>query len=131
AWDWAHWERRFYPTRLARSSSADSPTTTTAPVSRPPSSVPCGPGCAGGPEVQTESALGVAVIVPVLHDTEAFCRLCAAIEEWRVKPQEVMVVSGAADEKLERRCRERGYRYVEAAAIRGMQLDVGARATQA
>lgn len=81
--------------------------------------------------MQTESALSVAVIVPVLHDTEAFCRLCAAIDEWRVKPQEVMAVSGAADEELERKCREGGYRYVEAAANRGTQLDVGARATQA
>jgi rSAM/selenodomain-associated transferase 2 len=73
----------------------------------------------------------VAVIVPVLHDTRALARLLDAIDTWRARPREVLVVSGAADAELAHLCERRGHRCLEAPPSRGVQLDAGASAAEA
>jgi rSAM/selenodomain-associated transferase 2 len=73
----------------------------------------------------------VAVIVPVLNDSEALGRLLDEIDEWAAKPREVVVVAGAADAELANLCKHRGHRCIEAPPNRGMQLDTGARASDA
>jgi len=76
-------------------------------------------------------ALGVAVVVPVLHDAEAVRVLLAAMDAWAAPPQEIVVASGEPDAALAELCRERGCTFLEAPANRGAQLDLGARASSA
>lgn len=73
----------------------------------------------------------VAVIVPVLHDGDAVRELFEAAETWSPAPREIVIVSGERDEALAQLCAAHGHRYLEGRASRGIQLDLGANATDA
>jgi rSAM/selenodomain-associated transferase 2 len=69
--------------------------------------------------------MSVAVVIPVLGDEAELARLLPRLGSQR--PAEIVVVSGRADAAVATVCREHGWRYVEAMANRGAQLDAGAK----
>jgi rSAM/selenodomain-associated transferase 2 len=71
----------------------------------------------------------VAVVIPVLGDEAELARLLPLLR--LQQPAEIVVVSGRADARAATLCREHECSYLEAAANRGIQLDVGARAAAA
>lgn len=73
----------------------------------------------------------IAIVVPVLADTDALDALLARVERWPVQPREIVVVSVDSDIGAARVCARHGCRLIAAAANRGAQLDQGARAASA
>jgi rSAM/selenodomain-associated transferase 2 len=71
----------------------------------------------------------VAVVIPVLGDEAELARLLPLLR--LQQPAEIVVVSARSDARAATLCREHGCMYLEAAANRGVQLDVGARAAAA
>jgi len=71
----------------------------------------------------------VAVVIPVLGDEAELARLLPLLSLQH--PAEIVVVSGRGDARAATLCREHACTYLEAAANRGLQLDVGARAAAA
>lgn len=71
----------------------------------------------------------IAVIVPVLRDTPALALLLADLQAQSRRPDRIVVVSGAHDERLVGFANEHGLTLIESTASRGVQLDAGARAT--
>lgn len=76
------------------------------------------------------------VVVPVLADTPALRGLLDRIAGWRMRPDHVIVVAAEADATLRALCAETDAlevpcRLVEGPATRGIQLDLGAHASDA
>lgn len=71
----------------------------------------------------------VAVVIPVLGDEAELGRLLPLLN--LQQPAEIVVVSGRGDARAATLCREHASTYLEAAANRGVQLDMGARAAAA
>ena len=71
---------------------------------------------------------GIAVIVPVLHDYEAFVALCEDLAAQSHQPTQILVVDAGADARLRDLCEQRNFSYLQSRALRGLQLDKGARA---
>ena len=74
----------------------------------------------------------VAIVVPILHDTQELAGLLDTLEEDRLDPRvEVVVVNGdAADRSLDPlRRRAVGVRWIDSEPGRGRQMNAGARAS--
>jgi rSAM/selenodomain-associated transferase 2 len=74
---------------------------------------------------------GVAVVVPVLDDAVELARLLERIAAWPVRPAEIAVVAASDAAALAALCARHGCRLIHAEPNRGLQLDLGARATHA
>ncbi len=74
---------------------------------------------------------GIAIIIPVLNDTTALGSLLRGVREWATQPAEVIVVTGAADSRIDALCRTLSCALVRSEPCRGAQLDDGARAASA
>lgn len=72
----------------------------------------------------------IAIVVPVLVDSDRLRSLLDVIARWNRKPREIVVVSAGAEPRLRALCEDRGCRYLRSERGRGMQLDLGARAAE-
>ena len=72
----------------------------------------------------------IAIVIPVLDDSDALRVLARRIRGWKTQPTEVVVVSVKPEPELRSLCSEYEYIYIESVANRGLQLDQGARATR-
>ena len=73
----------------------------------------------------------IAIVVPVLGDTEQLHALIDRVYSWSDQPRELIVVSAVPDARLREFCAESGCHYVESVRCRGAQLDSGARVAEA
>lgn len=73
----------------------------------------------------------VAIVVPVLDDAPALARLLETIASWRAQPAEIAVAAAADAAQLEPLCARYGCTLLRSKPNRGLQLDLGARATSA
>ena len=73
----------------------------------------------------------IAIVVPVLDDTPELHALIDRIHSWSEQPKEIVIVSANRDLELSAFCEAHGCRYLESKPCRGMQLDCGARGSEA
>ena len=73
----------------------------------------------------------IAIVVPVLDDTPELHALIDRIHSWSEQPKEIVIVSANRDLELSAFCEAHGCRYLESEPCRGMQLDCGARGSEA
>ena len=71
------------------------------------------------------SAVGIAVVIPVLGDTALLDTLLARLAVQR--PEQVIVVSGSSDAAVPALCSRHACEHVQTVPNRGVQLDAGAR----
>jgi len=74
---------------------------------------------------------GIAIIIPVLDDAVALRKLLDEIGRWADQPAEILIVAGDDDPTVDALSGARNCRRIRSRASRGVQLDDGARATEA
>ena len=77
------------------------------------------------------ATIDIAIIVPVLDDTQSLRRLLRAVRGWEAQPAEIIVAAGNDDTEVAELSREHACRYVLSEACRGKQLDDAARTASA
>lgn len=73
----------------------------------------------------------IAIVVPVLDDSQALTALLSRIATWREQPAEVVIAAAKHDAALNELVAVHNCLLVEAPANRGAQMDIGARAAKA
>lgn len=73
----------------------------------------------------------IAIVVPVLQDSDALGGLLGQIDRWTEKPQQLIVVSAEPGAGLAALCAQHACRLLCCEPNRGLQLDIGARAAEA
>ena len=82
-------------------------------------------------EEQHTATANIAIVIPVLGDSDRLLTLLDLIAGWTLRPREIIVVAADADRQSRAFCEDRGCRYLASDPCRGLQLDLGARAAQA
>jgi rSAM/selenodomain-associated transferase 2 len=89
---------------------------------------PAAPAAAAGDGARRAE---LAVVIPVLEDTDRLATLLGRLRTLQTEPLELIVVSGASDAAVRSLCAQHGCRYLEMSPNRGRQLQSGACAAQA
>jgi rSAM/selenodomain-associated transferase 2 len=76
-------------------------------------------------------SIRVAVVIPVLRDSDALRQLLADLRSQSRRPESIIVVSGGRDEQIAQIAHQEQLRLIETSASRGLQLDTGAREADA
>ncbi len=77
------------------------------------------------------TTIDIAMIVPVLDDSQLLRGLLRTVRGWQSQPTEIVVAAGTDDTAIVELSREHGCRYVLSEPCRGKQLDDAARAASA
>ena len=82
-------------------------------------------------EEQRTATVDIAIVIPVLGDSDRLRALLDRIAGWTLQPREIIIVAADDHTQSSAFCEDRGCRYLASDPCRGRQLDLGARAAQA
>lgn len=83
------------------------------------------------PAGQSQTPSTLAIIVPVLNEMEALPELLEHLRHWQQRGAEVLLVDGGSEDGSREAITEAGFTLLQSAAGRALQMNTGARASNA